>query len=50
MVKKMRQELGNEILLYTDANQGYDPFTAIKAIREMAGLVGWNCLKEEVFS
>jgi L-Ala-D/L-Glu epimerase / N-acetyl-D-glutamate racemase len=35
MVKTMRKELGDDILLYVDANQGYDPFTAVKVIREM---------------
>jgi L-alanine-DL-glutamate epimerase-like enolase superfamily enzyme len=29
MVKTMRKELGDEILIYVDANQGYDPFTAV---------------------
>jgi L-alanine-DL-glutamate epimerase-like enolase superfamily enzyme len=33
MVKTMRKELGDEIFLYVDANQGYDPFTAVKVIR-----------------
>lgn len=33
MVKTMRQELGEDIFLYVDANQSYDPFTAIKVIR-----------------
>ncbi|MFC1910238.1 mandelate racemase/muconate lactonizing enzyme family protein [Chloroflexota bacterium] len=36
MVKTMRQELGDDILLYADANQGYDPYTAIKVIRAVA--------------
>jgi len=35
MVKTMRKELGDEILIYVDANQGYDPFTAVNTIREM---------------
>jgi L-alanine-DL-glutamate epimerase-like enolase superfamily enzyme len=35
MVKTMRKELGDEILLYVDGNQGYDPFTAVKVIRKM---------------
>ncbi len=35
MVKTMRRELGDEILIYVDANQGYDPFTAVKTIREI---------------
>jgi len=35
MVKTMRKELGDEIFLYADANQGYDPLVAVKAIREM---------------
>jgi L-alanine-DL-glutamate epimerase-like enolase superfamily enzyme len=35
MVKTMRKELGDDIFLYVDANQGYDPFTAVKVIREM---------------
>jgi L-alanine-DL-glutamate epimerase-like enolase superfamily enzyme len=33
MVKTMRKEMGDEIFLYVDANQGYDPFTAIRVIR-----------------
>lgn len=37
MVKTMRKELGDEILIYIDANQGYDPFTALKLIQEMTG-------------
>ncbi len=36
MVKTMRGELGDEILMYVDANQGYDPFTAIRVINSMA--------------
>ena len=32
MVKTMRKELGEGIFLYVDANQGYDPFTAIQVI------------------
>ena len=35
MVKTMRKEVGEEILIYVDANQGYDPFTAVKVIRAM---------------
>lgn len=35
MVKTMRKELGDDIFLYVDANQGYDPFVAVKVIREM---------------
>jgi L-alanine-DL-glutamate epimerase-like enolase superfamily enzyme len=35
MVKTMRRELGDEILIYIDANQGYDPFTALRVITEM---------------
>jgi L-alanine-DL-glutamate epimerase-like enolase superfamily enzyme len=35
MVKTMRKELGDDILIYVDANQGYDPYTAVKVIREM---------------
>ena len=35
MVKAIRQELGDEISIYVDANQGYDPFTALKAMGEM---------------
>jgi len=35
MVRTMRKELGDEILIYVDANQGYDPFTAVSTIREM---------------
>ncbi len=33
MVKTMRKEVGDGIFLYVDANQGYDPFTAIQVIR-----------------
>ena len=36
MVRRMREETGQEVLIYIDANQGYDPLTAIKVIREMA--------------
>lgn len=35
MVKTMRKELGDDIVIYIDANQGYDPFTAVRVIREM---------------
>jgi L-alanine-DL-glutamate epimerase-like enolase superfamily enzyme len=36
MVRAMRKELGDDIVLYVDANQGYDPFTALSALRRMA--------------
>jgi len=36
MVKTMRSELGDEIMIYIDANQGYDPFTAIEIIKRMS--------------
>ncbi len=36
MVRTMRRELGDDILLYVDANQGYEPFTAIRVLNEMA--------------
>lgn len=35
MVKTMRKEVGDEILLYVDANQAYDPFTAVRVIQKM---------------
>jgi L-alanine-DL-glutamate epimerase-like enolase superfamily enzyme len=35
MVRRMREEVGDEVLIYIDANQGYDPFTAIRVIKEM---------------
>jgi len=35
MVRTMRKELGDEIMIYIDANQGYDPFTAVKVIKDM---------------
>ncbi|MBN1849603.1 MAG: mandelate racemase/muconate lactonizing enzyme family protein [Deltaproteobacteria bacterium] len=35
MVKAIRRELGEDILIYIDANQGYDPYTALKAIHKM---------------
>ena len=35
MVKTMRREVGDGILLYVDANQGYDPFTAVTVIKAM---------------
>jgi L-Ala-D/L-Glu epimerase len=36
LVRTMRQEFGDATLLYVDANQGYDPFTAIRVLNEMA--------------
>ncbi len=36
MVREMRKELGEDISIYVDANQGYDPFTAISVLRKMA--------------
>jgi len=35
MVKTIREELGDEVLIYVDANQGYDPFTAVRVLKEM---------------
>jgi len=35
MVRTMRKELGNGISLYVDANQGYDPYTAVRVLRRM---------------
>ena len=35
MVKTIRQELGDEVSLYVDANQGYDPFTAVRVVEDM---------------
>lgn len=35
MVRTMRKELGDDISIYVDANQGYDPFTAVKTLKEM---------------
>jgi L-Ala-D/L-Glu epimerase len=35
LVRTMRKEFGDAILLYVDANQGYDPFTAINVLNEM---------------
>lgn len=35
MVKTIRQELGEDLLLYVDANQGYDPFTALRVADEL---------------
>jgi L-alanine-DL-glutamate epimerase-like enolase superfamily enzyme len=35
LVRTMRREFGEGILIYVDANQGYDPFTAIKVLNEM---------------
>jgi L-alanine-DL-glutamate epimerase-like enolase superfamily enzyme len=34
-VKTVREEVGSSILLTVDANQSYDPLTAVKAIRAM---------------
>jgi len=35
MVRTTRNELGDGVLLYVDANQGYDPFTAVTVLRKM---------------
>ncbi len=35
MVRTMRKELGDDVAIYVDANQGYDPYTAVKALRRM---------------
>lgn len=35
MVKTMRQELGSKITLYVDANQGYDPYTAVRVVERI---------------
>jgi len=35
MVRVMRKELGDEIAMYVDANQGYDPFTAISVLQKL---------------
>ena len=35
MVRVMRKELGGDILLYVDANQGYEPFAAVHALERM---------------
>lgn len=34
-VKTIRKELGDDILIYIDANQSYDPSTAVNVIRDM---------------
>lgn len=36
MVRTMRKELGDSISMYVDANQGYDPFTAVRVLSTMA--------------
>ncbi len=36
MVRIMRKELGDSVNMYVDANQGYDPFTAVRVIAAMA--------------
>lgn len=36
MVRTMRKELGDDISMYVDANQGYDPFTAVRVLSAMA--------------
>lgn len=35
MVRTVRKELGDAITIYVDANQGYDPFTAIRTVKKM---------------
>lgn len=35
MVRAIREGLGKDLMLYVDANQGYDPLTAIRVIEEM---------------
>ena len=35
MVREMRKEVGDRISIYVDANQGYDPFTAVKVLRKL---------------
>jgi L-alanine-DL-glutamate epimerase-like enolase superfamily enzyme len=35
MVQTMRKELGDDVSIYVDANQGYDPFTAVRVLRKM---------------
>jgi len=35
MVKAMRHALGDDVVLYVDANQGYDPFTAVRMVEQM---------------
>jgi L-alanine-DL-glutamate epimerase-like enolase superfamily enzyme len=35
MVRTMRNEFGNNVAIYVDANQGYDPYTAVRVLRKM---------------
>jgi L-alanine-DL-glutamate epimerase-like enolase superfamily enzyme len=35
MVRTMRKELGDNVSIYVDANQGYDPFTAVQVLGKM---------------
>jgi L-alanine-DL-glutamate epimerase-like enolase superfamily enzyme len=35
MVRAMRKELGDDVMLYVDVNQGYDPYTAVRVLNQM---------------